>query len=155
MDNKKTFNGKILAISVTAVVLLGLGLVLLGYLAITWKQPQQQVVLVTRVCDDSFVERFNKIEEDGFKTLAADVKSKDGYSSDPTCQTILLVAALQERNYKDAKQAYDAVIELHSQHVYVDSNLNTGASLDDFEAAVKDLSSQNQGSAAEDQKGGA
>lgn len=154
MDNKKIVNKRNLLISVSVVVLLVVGLVLMGYLAVTWKQPQQQVVLVTRVCGDDIVKRFNTIDDDGFKKLVTDIKSNSNYQSDATCQTILLAAAIHDQNYSAAKDALAAVKALQVQHIYVDSNLNTGSSLSDFEASVQELSPSNQGNNQEP-KGGA
>lgn len=151
MDNKKSFNNKnFIGIGLAALVLLVLGLVLAGYLAITWKQPAQQVLLVTRVCDNNLVERFNKIEANDYPKLVKDIKAKSGYESDPTCQTILLNAAFYQADYRAAKNAYEAVKSLNEQGLYANNSLNTGQSLSGYEASVQELSPSNQSNNAQE-----
>ncbi len=165
MDNKKLFNRKFLVISVSMVLLVLAGLVLFGYLAVSWKQPQQKVVLVSTVCGDSIINTYNKvsevrqtggtfsIDEAGLKSLVAEVKAKKNYQSDATCQTILMDAAIHNQDYNAAKAAYSAVKALHDKHIYVDSNLNTGGSVPDYQGFVQQLAPVKNGNNQEPQGG--
>lgn len=136
MDDKKSFNKLYLFIPILLVLLVVAGLVLSGYLSILWKQPQQKVVLVTRVCDDAIVAQYNKvsavkqtgdtynIDEAGLKKLVADIKSKGHYSDDATCQSILLAAAIQNKDNAAAKEANTAIVALYGKQIYSDAKLN-------------------------------
>jgi hypothetical protein len=167
MDNKKIFNTTSIVISVSVVVLLVVGLIMVGYVAVAWKQPQQKVVLVNTVCGDNIVATYNKvsdirpngdsfsIDEAGLKSLIADIKSKKNYQDDATCQTIVLAAAIHYQDYNAAKVAYNAVKALHDKHIYVDSNLNAGGSLSAYEGFVQELSPSSKNTNNQEPQGGA
>lgn len=135
------------------VVLLVVGLVAVGFLSIVWKQPSQKVVLVTRVCGDAVVTRYNKamevtqkgndysIDTNALKSLATEIKAKGNYQNDATCQTILLNAAIQDQNYAAAKATLAAVKKLHDQNNFVDSSINPATSISAYEALVQGLQS--------------
>lgn len=94
------------------------------------------------VCTEPIISSFNtEIQgKDGshtpdisaLNTLEATIKSRDNYSQDPTCQTILFTIALQNNNTASAKVAYDQIILLHSQHKYSDPTLQGVGSLTDM-----------------------
>lgn len=155
MDNKKSHLSTFLLVGVLAFIVLSIVLVLAGYLVVAWKQPQQKVIITKNVCDETIVSKFNKVTEDNLSSLASEIKAKNGYQSDATCQTILIVAAIQTRNSNDAKRALEEVKSLQKQHIYANSELNIGLSLNELETAVNDISQSNQNSTKEDQKGGA
>lgn len=150
---------RLLMASISIILLLAAGAVsvlfLTGRLAVAWKQPYEQAMVVNkRVCGDSIVATYNTVslyeprgnstdytlDENGLKKLVGEIKSKSGYQNDPTCQTILLLAAVHDQDYQAATKAYDAVKTLHSKHMYADSNLATGGSLSSLETIIEELS---------------
>lgn len=174
MYREKVLNTKLFVASISIVLLLIVGaivaLVLTGRLTVAWKQPSEQAMVVNkRVCTDDIVATYNSvslyeprgksteytIDENGLKNLVAEVKNKPGYQNDPTCQTILLLAAVHDQDYKAAKNAYDAVKALHSKHMYADSNLATGGSLSSYETFIKELSPASKSGADQSDHGGA
>lgn len=152
---------------ILAVTALIAGLLLSGYMAVVLKRPAQKVELSTHVCGDDVVTAYNNaasykrrdasgqdtIDEKGLKTLVTTIKSKSGYTGDPTCQMIVLMTALHNNDYTTAQQTYSAVKELHAKGLYVDSNLSTGGSLPAYELFVQQLSPSSQSN--KEPKGGA
>lgn len=167
MENKKILNKQSVVISAAVVVLLVLSLILFGYVSVSFKKPQQRVVLAGRVCDDTVVARFNKVievqqgkdsygtDESGLNALASEIKNKTGYQNDATCQTILLVAAVQKQDYNAAKTAYDSAKSLHNKHVYADSDLNGVNQLSSYETFVQELSPSHKSVNSQEPQGGA
>lgn len=151
------------------LVIIVAGLLLSGYMAITWKQPAQETVLSTRVCGDDVVASYNEAslakkrgnsneyttDEAALSALATTIKKKAGYQNDPTCQMIMLMRAVQKEDYATAKTTYEAELNLHGKHLYADSNLRTGGSLSDYDALVKALSPSSKQGDTQGAKGGA
>lgn len=171
---REKFLPKFLMASISIILLLAAGVILAlfltGRLAVAWKQPSEQAIVVDkRVCGDTIVATYNAVslyeprgnstdyivDENGLKKLVSEIKGKSGYQNDPTCQTILLLTAVHDQDYEAAKQAYNAVKALHSKHMYVDSNLATGGSLSSYEKFVEELAPATKGGDSQSVHGGA
>lgn len=97
----------------------------------------------TEVCDDSIVDRYNEVsryvvknpgdqptyDEEGLAKLADDIRAKDRYKSDPTCQAILFFVAVRNDKYEDANATYQSLLELHKQGAYANSNIRSNEPL--------------------------
>ena len=148
--------GWILGILVIAVIA---ALLVSGYLAVVWKQPSDHVAIVTpRACGDDVVTTYNDvsqykqrdgkddytIDEQGLKRLAAQIKDKAGYQRDPTCQTILFMAAVDDKDYATAKATYKTLNDLHAEGKYADSNLGAGGPLSTYKVLLDEMSPSNK-----------
>lgn len=167
ISRKKLVASFFLVVLICAGVVVGL--IVWGRLSVLWKQPSEQAVVLSRVCDEDVVATYNKIaqykfsssagsysfDEKGLAALAADIKTKTDYQSDPTCQTILLLAAIHNHDFKAALAAYSAVAELHSQHIYADSALSGGGSLSDYKAFIQELAPATNNGGNQSAQGGA
>lgn len=171
---REKFLPKFLMVSISIILLLAAGailtLLLTGRLAVAWKQPSQQAIVVGKtVCGDTIVATYNAVslyeprgnsteytvDEPGLKKLVSEIKGSSGYQDDPTCQTILLLAAVQDKDYAAAKKAYSAVKALHSKHMYADSNLATAGSLSSYEKFIEELAPARKGGDTQSVHGGA
>lgn len=174
MDNKKFLNKKLCLLVVGIVflvaVLVGIWAIASKRAAIVWKKPTEQALVVgQRVCDDAVVNTFNKVskytlatgateetlDEAGLKKLAADIKQKANYQGDPTCQTILLIAAIYSKDYTAAKQLYEVVKAQHAKHLYANTDLNGIGSLTSYGSLVESLAPVDQNGSDEGAQGGA
>ena len=173
MDNKKFLNKKstVLGIFIICLLLIAFSIwaVASKHAKVVWKKPAERVLIVNpEVCDDSVVTSFNKatrytlaagateetLDEAGLKSLLSAVKQKAGYQADPTCQTMLFIAAIHFRDYQGAKSAYDVIKQLHGKHLYVNSNVNTGGPLSTYDSQLNDLAPK-QDNSEEKAEGGA
>lgn len=80
------------------------------------------------------------IDEKAVESLAVEIKSKEGYKNDPTCQTILFWTAVQNDNYPAAKDAYESIKTLHDQGIFTDSNIRSNQPLFTYESYLLQLS---------------
>lgn len=161
-------NAKKLAIIST--LLLTILIALLGYLSLTGKlifQASDQATLRNIVCDEEMVIKYNEaalnkqrngsdeysIDKQALNNLVSDIKSKSSYKNDPTCQTIVMLVAIQDSDYNAANEAYDAVRRLHHQKLFANSNLATSGPLANYQLLIDELSPSRQDSVGEAQGG--
>ncbi len=168
MTKKIQLNKKLLAIGVASMLIIGgiIALIASGYVAVSWGDGKRP--LSNRTCDDDIVARYNDaslydqrddsgdyaIDEASVKNIVAEVKKKSGYQDDPTCQTIVLMTAIDNKDYDVAKSTYIALQSLHDQQLYADSNLRTGSPLSNYETYVNELAPVGQNSGEEEPQGG-
>lgn len=138
-----------------AVVILLIGcmawLFLSGQVRVLWGKSNESVV----VCGTGVVDTYNAamhyqtrtgssgpaLDEEGLKKLAVDIKSKPGYESDPTCQSMLFWMAIHDRNYTAATSAYDAVKKLHDKRIFADSNIRDNGPSYTYDSVLQGISS--------------
>lgn len=94
-----------------------------------------------KVRNDSVVPYTDK---EGIKKLASDIKKREGYATDPTCQTMLFWAAFLDNNYAEAKKAHEAVASLHGQRKFADSNIHSNAPLFTYESTLYSIDPSNK-----------
>lgn len=109
----------------------------------------------TIVCGSDIVDTFNDvmfftqregaseagIDEDGVAELLATITAKSGYENDATCQTIRMMDAVRTGDAAVARSSYDAVVRLHAEHKFADSNLRGNQPLFVYEGLVSSLES--------------
>lgn len=145
----------VFAVLVAITVIVG---IFSGRLAIIIKQPGEKIALSTIACDAEIVSRYNdamyfqfrdgkteSIDEEGIKNLEKEIRAKDNFDKDATCQTILFFTAVYFKNAEKAQAALDIINNLHGQYVYADSNLRNSQSLFTFQNKVDDLNSDIKG----------
>jgi len=113
----------------------------------------------TAVCGDVLINKYNaamSFQERGNSTeatldtaalneLKKDIPTKEGYATDPTCQTMLFWIAVQDVDAATAQTALTALNKLHDEGKYVDSNLANNAPLSTFPDTVRSLTIESQG----------
>ena len=72
--------------------------------------------------------------------LAGDIKRKNSWAQDPTCQTLVFWAAVFEQDYEAAKSAHQAVRELHDKGFFADNDIRDNTPLNTWEGQVWALS---------------
>ncbi|NCU38991.1 hypothetical protein EOL96_08210 [Candidatus Saccharibacteria bacterium] len=83
------------------------------------------------------------IDKDAIKKLASDIKIRENYDTDPTCQTMLFWSAYLDNDYEGAKSAYQAVTKLHDQRKFADSNIHSNAPLFTYEPTLYSIDPSN------------
>lgn len=131
--------GFILTIVVTLGIVSGLlyGLSAAGFLQIAVKQPGTTVAISSVTCDQSVVDRFNKLVDertllvnpgDGqmapFTALIDELKGKSGFSDDPTCQFIQYYTAVGNKDASVAEQSVTALQSLVQKGKYVNTSIS-------------------------------
>lgn len=124
----------------------------LGWVYAGVKTPSQAAVLQPTVCDTSVVTKYNEIlsseafttGEDGpntssLRSLADEVKAKNGADKDPTCQYIIFSAAFYENKADEAQAAYAKVKELNEASIYVNNTIQTIVSIEQMKARVEGM----------------
>lgn len=131
---------KTIAIVVAASVVVLLGVVVwwlfntgrLVYVASGTKAPAGVVV-----CGTDMVTKYNNatelikrqgsdtasIDKDALSSLATDIRNKQAYKDDPTCQTILFWVAFRNEDKDAAEASMKTLEELHEKRQFADSNL--------------------------------
>lgn len=111
------------------------------------------------VCGDAIISKYNAamyygirgsnkdptLDIVGIKELQNDIPTKAGYAKDPTCQTILFWISIQQRDALKAQNALTALMVLHEEGKYVDSNLSSTASLPSLQDALNALTADSRG----------
>lgn len=143
---------RIIIIVGTCVVVVGVAMTtILGYLAISFKQPNERVVVQPHVCDDGIITRYNSAAtSDGTPDAASDLISefskKANYQSDPTCLYIQFDVLIQKANYVSAKDAYDRLAALADRGEFVSTKLYNMAGLDSMQRRLMSIAPAGTGS---------
>lgn len=157
-------------IAIGSILCLTILIALLGYLSFTGKlvfQASAQTTFYDSTCDDEKVIKYNdaalskqrngsdeySIDKQALNDLVSDITSKASYKNDPTCQTIIMLVAIQNNDYNTANQAYDVVRKLHHQKLFANSNLATSGPLANYQTLIDELSPSRQNSTGEAQGG--
>ena len=135
-----------------------IGLIASGYVTITIGKSKSQASSASIVCGEDMLSRYNEailarptddptvsvIDKEGLAKIATDIKNHGAYKDDPTCQTMLFWIALQDKNYDDAKAAYEGVSHWYDEHVYANSDIRGNAPLSDWKLPLDELSPEAQ-----------
>ena len=125
---------------------------------VAWVGPDTKVVTSKVVCDSAIVSKYNDamyysfrdsatiptLDVEGVKNIKTEIKAKEGFAGDPTCQAMLYLIAIYEENYEESKAAYEAVKDLHAKSMFADTNLRGNPPLFMYEAPVFALSPEGQ-----------
>lgn len=137
------------------LVFAGIGIVLVAFVGagIWWLFDSGRLVYSANpgstngkaiACGDDVVDRYNEVtyyalrsedatlptyDEDGLAKLATEIRATDGYESDATCQAMLFFVAVRNDSYEDANKSYTALLDLHEQGVYANSNIRSNEPL--------------------------
>ncbi len=139
-----------------AVVLVGFGIwaIASGRLVIALKDPDSQYITVPSVCGDDFVKQYNdatnyifrddsaklpSMDREGLANLATQIRDKENYESDPTCQVMLFWAAFDTKDREAAQRSYDSLQVLHDKRIFSDNNLRTSAGLLEYKDIIQRL----------------
>ena len=95
-------------------------------------------IITTQLVDDGIASGTPDVTE--IVTLADDIKRKDGYGQDPTCQTIIFWSAVYNDDYEGATAAHTAVRELHETHLFANSDIRGNTPLSSWSDEVYALS---------------
>ena len=138
--------GLILGGLLVFLIIIGWLASLLGYFYVGVKTPQQRVQLATRVCDSSMVAAYNKLnfplnttDKQSLQTLVKKISATAGNEADPTCQTILFMAAYQDFNVNSMQAAYTHINDAYKKGFYVDSNLQVGFNPQTMQSVMKEV----------------
>jgi len=121
---------------------------------VVWAGSTTYVGTTKIVCDNELVRKFNDsmfyvirgadttatIDTEGLKNIKTDIKGKEGYAADPSCQTILYLIAVYEEDYEGSKAAYEAVNDLYDKNLFANSNIRGNQPLFMYESSVFALS---------------
>ncbi len=156
----------ILALVGVLIVAALIWLIASGQVIISWKNGTSQSS-ASSVCKTDTVDSYNKAayyqvregselptaDEASLKKITSDIKAKNGYDSDPTCQAILFWNAILASDYEGAKKAHEIVKDLHGRGIFADSNIRNNAPLFEYESALRDISPNldTEGSAGDDE----
>lgn len=108
---------------------------------------------VPNVCDASIIDRYNAamyyeprgeseemgLDEEGIRKLATDIKTKSDYAADPTCQVLLFLMAVHNKDEKEAKDTYEAVKAFHGKRLFPDNNIRSSPALFEYESLLLNL----------------
>lgn len=124
-------------------------LVVSSRLAISFKSPDDVVILSKNVCDNEFVSNYNKImskqfdidEKADYKEKIDDLlnkaRSKKGYENDPTCQYVEYRSnLLYNRDYASAKKNVESIKNHAVNGIYVDTRIHNLSSVDSMIESV-------------------
>jgi hypothetical protein len=132
---------KKVVIIIIAVIVMVLGGVVAWLFAsgrLVWVNPgAEQITLSKIVCGDDLVETYNEalvplrrdgaevssIDTEALKKLQTEVRGRDGYAGDPTCQTMLFWISVNQEDYEAAVDANDALKRLYGNGIYANSDL--------------------------------
>lgn len=92
---------------------------------------------VALVCNDEIVTSYSEaatftardddedpsIDMDTLNALVVDIKKREGYKDDPSCQSILFQVAVLNDDYDEAKLAHEALVSLHEKGRYPNNNI--------------------------------
>lgn len=134
-------------------------LIVSGRLTLVWGNGgsgQVQVASSRIVCDDKTVTTYNQaalyavrpgsnlptLDKEGLKKLSADIKTRDGYKDDPTCQNILFWQSINDNDYTGAKDNLVALKALHEKHLYPNNNLANTQGLSGYDQALESINPQ-------------
>lgn len=149
-------------------------LIAVSFILVGWfifKALNNQLVINTVVCNDEIVDKYNEAalfkfrgetevatkDNIALESLVAEIRGKQNYKSDPTCQTILLEDAISKDDYISAMDIYDSLVNLHSKRKYANSNLMGTSPVDTYNDIILLLPSADKIREEQDQepKGGA
>lgn len=105
------------------------------------------------VCDEDTVDLYNdamyfrprngeatsSIDSEEVKRIVADIKTKDGYDSDPTCQTILFWVAIYDKDLEAAISANSALQELYIKGMYSSPNIRSNQPLFSYDGFIEGI----------------
>ena len=140
------------AVAVVALLSVGVGW-LFSSGRLVYVSPGSQVAISSAVCGSDVVDTYNAaayyvkrgnsetptMDEDGLKKLATDIKAKNNYADDATCQTILFWLAVHNKDAQAADTAYQAVNKLHTKRIFADSNIRSNEPIFMYENYVTGL----------------
>jgi hypothetical protein len=136
-------------LSLVVVILLIAGLYSLGYIYGGIKNPEQKAGVSYKVCGSELMTQFSEIdtgiaEKDYqlLKDLATRIKKINHNDEDPTCQTMLFVAAFRMEDYQQMRQPLEKIQRLYVQGIFADSNLVGGYTLNRMQVLSKQVLSE-------------
>lgn len=146
---------RIIQITVIVLILLAVGVVVALFMTgkLVWSNTTRQVSTHV-VCGSDVVNKYNDamyyvirpgsdvptLDTEGIKTINEDIKKKDGYKDDPTCQTLLFWIAIHNNDYTAGNEAYLAVKGMHDKGIYADSNIRGNDALFTWEGVLFPIS---------------
>lgn len=113
----------------------------------------------TRVCGEQLVSRYNdaflyidrggdkgvSTDKAGLEKIASEIKSLGGSENDPTCQSMIFwIATASEKNYDEAKAAYEKLNTMQKTGRYADSNLRTTIPFFSYSSQLEAISGKEQ-----------
>lgn len=147
-DNRK----KIIRIIVLAAIAVAVGIIIaiaVGFLAISFKHPQERIVVSPNVCTSTVVQQFN----DAVASRYSDVSQADNITpmrkvvddfsknkrsdKDPTCLFMKYRYAIVTSDYTTAKTALDQLERLAAEGLFVDGRVKGLVSFADMAQAVR------------------
>jgi len=149
---------RILQIIFIVIILLAVGVVIWLFAAgkLVWANEKQVVASTSEIiCGDETVTTYNaamtmmvrgddktaySIDQAGVDKLVGEIKGKNGYENDPTCQTILFWAAINKLEYEPAKAANAKIQELHKKHIYANSDIAGNGPVSSYDRALYSIS---------------
>lgn len=112
-------------------------------LSISFKSPNDEVVVSSNVCGNEFVSRYNQVmskqfdidEKTDYKErvdeLLKGVRAQKGYNDDPTCQYVEYKSnLLYNRDYDSARKNVELIKDSATRGVYVDTRIYNLSSVD-------------------------
>lgn len=120
--------------AVALAVAAAIATVLLGYVYIGVKQPEQTTTLRYVVCGDSEVNSFNEkmTSTDSLQSLISEVEKKSHYQDDPTCLVMAYYYYASGNTGSDngkVDDLYNRIRDLANSGSYASSKLSVSSSL--------------------------
>ena len=118
-----------------------------GFIAITFKMPNQKVVLFSQVCDEDTVSNYNTAARESYgdtpesgmvalDSLSLDISKRPGYDGDPTCVFIRYRVAVMRKDYATAQSAFDTYVKLVDSSLFANGQLEGLSSVKQMETAL-------------------
>lgn len=135
--------GVIVVIVAGVIAVVGLAAVLLGYVSITIKTPQQAAKLVTDVCSRD-IEQYNTISGQAsddqltkLREFADTIDKKNGADKDVNCLFMSAQARAFSGDRETARQRVDQLEKIHnSTQVYASGAINSLVGIRDLKVAT-------------------
>ncbi|MBC7764726.1 hypothetical protein H7Y29_03335 [Microbacteriaceae bacterium] len=141
---KKQYLGSTIGV---AIIALAVGaLFALGYIYFGIKVPGQKVSVSYRVCSSEVVDQYSKINADSAQEerqsltdVTTRIKAIGHNEADPTCQTMLFLAAFRTEDYQGMRQPMQLIQSMYDRGIYADSNLQSGYSVKMMNSLLKEV----------------
>lgn len=142
---KKWLMVVLIGVAVLAIATAVFG-ILTNRLAVVFKNPEQRVIVVTNVCGDDIINKYNDAitktsvgDNSGFVAIDALINNftkNPDYQRDPNCLFIKFQLTFHQANFEQAKQSYDKIADLANDGIFVSSKINGAAGLDGLKRAL-------------------
>lgn len=142
----------IIAVSVIIALLLGVGVWwMFDTGRLVYSQDGDTAPSSASVCGLEMVESYNNsfvfdynedrltVDQGNLDRISDEIKSSEGYESDPTCQTILFWHAVRADDHEAATKAHESILDLHSKGQFANSDIRDAYAVSSLKMHVDSL----------------